>query len=95
MDCVTPKLIHLTMHPTLMFGDGRNIGVGIEFWYMFGDVHQPLSCWNCFISNGVVVEGSSQVRAIGVSYRYSLNIKVASSTMTLWLIFITFHFSRI
>jgi hypothetical protein len=83
------------MHPTLMFGDGHNIGVGIEFWYMFGDVNQPLSCWNCFISNGVVVEGSSQVRAIGVNYRYSLNIKVISSTMTLWLIFITFHFSRI
>jgi hypothetical protein len=35
------------------------------------------------------------VRAIGVSCRYNLNIKVASSTMTLWLIFITLCFSRI
>jgi hypothetical protein len=77
------------MHPKLMFGDGCNIEVGIEFCYMLGDIDQPL------ISNGVVVEGSSQVRAIGVSYKSSLNINIASSTMTLWLIFITFHFSRI
>jgi len=64
MDCVTPKLVHPTMHPTLMFGDDCNIGVDIEFWYVLGDVNQPLSCWNCLISNGVVVEGSSQVRAL-------------------------------
>jgi hypothetical protein len=44
MDCVTPKLVHPTMHPTLMFGDDCNIGVDIEFWYVLGDVNQPLSC---------------------------------------------------
>jgi hypothetical protein len=34
------------MHPKLMFGDGCNIEVGIEFCYMLGDINQPLSCWN-------------------------------------------------